>query len=116
MFRAAIAGGMAGIVALPVFMFLVILRDAAATCPDRACIVGTVLSSDGLGLAAAGSAVFSLMGLFFVGPLTVPVGMLGAVLAVVLSGVGRDRSDDRRTAATEPPPAPSPRAPGGTSA
>jgi len=91
--RAAVAGGMAGILALPVFMFLVLLRDAIAACPDSGCIAGAVLSFDGLGMAAAGSAVFSVMGLVIVGPLTVPVGMLGGILAVVLSGARRDRTE-----------------------
>src|SRR5690606_31738632 len=88
--RAAIAGGLAGIIALPVFMFLVILRDAIAACADSACVTATVLSLDGRAMAAAGSAVFSVMGLVIVGPLTIPVGMLGGILAVVLSGARRD--------------------------
>jgi hypothetical protein len=99
--RAAIAGGLAGVLALPVFMFLVILRDAIAACAGSACVTATVLSLDGLGMAAAGSAVFSVMGLVIVGPLTVPVGMLGGILAVVLSGTRRDRADTPLPATSE---------------
>jgi hypothetical protein len=53
-------------------------------------------------MAAAGSAVFSVMGLVIVGPLTVPVGMLGGILAVVLSGTRRDRGDAPRPATEAP--------------
>jgi hypothetical protein len=47
-------------------------------------------------MAAAGSAVFSIFGLAIAGPVTVPVGMLGGILAVVLSGT-------RRGSPQEPP-------------
>ena len=92
--RGAIAGALSGLFAIPLFLFVGAFAQASSGCPDVSCVFDEILQPDYISDLVIGSAIFSIFGFVIVGPLSVSVGVLGGILAVVASGAAKRPSGD----------------------
>ncbi len=90
--RGGLAGALAGLFAHPLFIFAGTMAEAIDACPEIACVYSEVLTSETMNMMMFNTAFVTTFGLLFVGPLTMLVGILGGVLAVVIAGFGKPRT------------------------
>lgn len=95
--RGGFAGAFAGLFAHPLFIFAGTMAEAIDACPEIACVYTDVLTAEMMNMMMFNTAFVTTFGVLFVGPLTMLVGILGGVLAVVIAGFGKPRKQ------TEPP-------------
>lgn len=93
-FRGAVAGALSGFFSIPLFLFAGAFAQASSECANVDCVFSEILVQDAMMELVVRSLVYSFFGYVVVGPLTISVGVLGGILAVVASGQAR-RSEDR---------------------
>ena len=87
--RGGLAGALAGLFAHPLFIFAGTMAEAIDACPEIACVYSDVLTAETMNFMMFNTAFVTTFGVLFVGPLTMLVGILGGVLAVVIAGLGK---------------------------